>query len=82
MGVTAGGVSILEYLNADLVDEFSIALALVLFGSGTGLFEGVDASKLRLEAVSSEPSSWVTCPAYTVHAVAAYPRNGPEVWLV
>lgn len=67
MGVTAGGVSILEYLNAGLVDEFSIALALVLFGSETGLLEGVDSSKLTLEAVSSEPSSWVTRPAYTVH---------------
>src|ERR1700740_2414038 len=41
--VAGGGATILEYVNAGLIDEFSIALSPVLFGSGVRLFEGVDA---------------------------------------
>jgi dihydrofolate reductase len=37
------GATILEYVNAGLIDEFSTALSPVLFGSGIRLFEGVDA---------------------------------------
>ncbi|MET8469050.1 dihydrofolate reductase family protein [Streptomyces sp. NPDC006422] len=55
--IAGGGETILEYLNAGLVDEFTIALAPVLFGSGIRLFEGVDASKVALEQVGSESSS-------------------------
>ena len=32
--IAGGGATILEYLNAGLIDEFSIALSPVLFGSG------------------------------------------------
>ena len=31
-----------EYLNAGLIDEFSITVAPVLFGAGVSLFDGVD----------------------------------------
>jgi len=41
-----GGATILEYMNATLIDEFTIALSPVLFGSGIRLFEGVDAKNL------------------------------------
>jgi hypothetical protein len=41
--IAGGGATILEYVNAGLIDEFSIALSPVLFGSGIRLFEGVDA---------------------------------------
>jgi dihydrofolate reductase len=34
--IAGGGATILEYLNAGLIDEFSIALSPVLFGSGIG----------------------------------------------
>ena len=44
--IAGGGATILEYVNAGLVDEL-LALAPVLFGSGTRLFEGVDASRAR-----------------------------------
>lgn len=37
--IAGGGATILEYVNAGLIDEFSIALAPVLFGSGIRLFE-------------------------------------------
>jgi dihydrofolate reductase len=65
--VAGGGETILEYLNAGLVDEFSIALSPVLFGSGIRLFEGVDAGRVALEPVRSEASSRVTHLTYAVH---------------
>ncbi|MFF1675769.1 dihydrofolate reductase family protein [Streptomyces sp. NPDC058256] len=65
--IAGGGATILEHLNAGLVDEFSIALSPVLFGAGTRLFDGVDASRVALEPVRSEPSSRVTHLTYAVH---------------
>jgi dihydrofolate reductase len=38
--IAGGGATILGYLNAGPVDEFSIALSPVLFGSGIRAFEG------------------------------------------
>jgi len=64
--IAGGGATILEYLNAGLVDEFSITLSPVLFGTGTRLFDGVDASRIALEPVRSEPSSRVTHLTYAV----------------
>jgi dihydrofolate reductase len=65
--IAGGGATILEHLNAGLVDEFSIALSPVLFGAGTRLLDGVDASRIALEPVRSEPSSRVTHLTYAVH---------------
>ncbi|GLW30614.1 dihydrofolate reductase family protein [Actinoplanes regularis] len=65
--VAGGGATILEYVNAGLVDEFSIALSPVLFGAGIRLFDGVDASRVALEPVRSESSSRVTHLTYAVH---------------
>jgi dihydrofolate reductase len=65
--IAGGGATILEHLNAGLVDEFSITLSPVLFGAGTRLFDGVDASRVALEPVRSEPSSRVTHLTYAVH---------------
>ncbi|MFD4703136.1 dihydrofolate reductase family protein [Streptomyces niveus] len=64
--IAGGGATILEYLNAGLVDEFSIALSPVLFGAGIRLFDGVDASKIALEQVRSESSPRVTHLTYAV----------------
>lgn len=64
--VSGGGTTILEYVNAGLIDEFSIALSPVLFGSGIRLFEGVDAGRVALEQVRSEPSPRVTHVTYAV----------------
>ena len=58
--IAGGGATILEYVNAGLIDEFSIALSPVLFGSGIRLFEGVDAGRVALEPVRAEPSQRVT----------------------
>lgn len=64
--IAGGGAAILEYVNAGLVDEFSIALSPVLFGSGVRLFEGVDAARVALEPVRAEPTQRVTHLTYAV----------------
>ena len=64
--IAGGGATILQYLNVGLIDEFSIALAPVLFGSGIRLFEGVDAGRVALEPVRAEPTRWVTHLTYAV----------------
>ena len=64
--VAGGGATILEYVNAGLVDEFTIALSPVLFGSGVRLFEGVDAGRVALEPVRAEPTQRVTHLTYAV----------------
>src|SRR5678816_1354095 len=58
--IAGGGATILEYVNAGLIDEFSIALSPVLFGSGIRLFEGVDAGRVALSQVRAEPTGRVT----------------------
>jgi dihydrofolate reductase len=54
-------------VNAGLIDEFTIGLSPVLFGSGIPLFEGVDAGRVALEPVRAEPTQRVTHLTYTVH---------------
>jgi dihydrofolate reductase len=65
--IAGGGETILQYVNAGLVDEFSVALSPVLFGAGIRLFDGVDASRIALKPVHSESSPRVTHLTYTVH---------------
>jgi dihydrofolate reductase len=64
--IAGGGTTILEYVNAGLIDEFTIALSPVLFGSGIRLFEGVDADRVALEPVRAEPTQRVTHLTYAV----------------
>jgi len=64
--IAGGGATILEYLNAGLIDEFTIALSPVLFGSGIRLFEGVDASRVALEQIRAEGAPRVTHLTYAV----------------
>ncbi|WP_232660266.1 dihydrofolate reductase family protein [Pseudonocardia sp. TRM90224] len=64
--IAGGGAAVLQYLNAGLVDEFSITLSPVFFGAGTRLFEGVDADRIALEPVRTVSSPKVTHLTYTV----------------
>ena len=64
--IAGGGGTILQYLDAGLVDEFSVALSPVLFGSGIRLFDGVDAGRVALEQVRAEPTGRVTHLTYAV----------------
>jgi dihydrofolate reductase len=64
--IAGGGRVILEYVNAGLIDEFTVALSPVLFGAGIRLFEGVDAGRVALEQVRSEPTQRATHLTYAV----------------
>ena len=64
--IAGGAETIQEYLSTGLVDEFTIALSPVLFGSGIRLFEGVDAGRVALEQVRAEPTQRVTHLTYAV----------------
>ena len=64
--IAGGGATILEYLNAGLIDEFSLALSPVVFGSGIRLFEGVDADRVAVTAVRAEQTKWATHLTYAV----------------
>jgi dihydrofolate reductase len=66
--IAGGGATILEYVNAGLIDEFTVTLSPVLFGSGVRLFEGVDPSRVALEPIHAEPSPRVTHLTYAVRA--------------
>jgi len=64
--IAGGSAMIQQYLNAGLVDEFSIALSPVLFGAGTQLFDHVDASSVALEPIGSEATERATHLTYAV----------------
>jgi len=64
--IAGGGETILRYVNAGLIDEFTIALSPVLFGSGIRLFEGVDAGRVGLEPIHTEPAQRATHLTYAV----------------
>jgi dihydrofolate reductase len=64
--IAGGAHAIVQYLNAGLVDEFSIALAPVFFGEGVRLFEGIDRRKVSPEIVEAIHSPLVTHLRYAV----------------
>ena len=64
--IAGGANAIIQYLNAGLVDEFSIALAPVFFGAGIRLFEGIDQRKVALAIVEAIHSPLVTHLRYAV----------------
>lgn len=64
--IAGGGATILEFVNAGLIDEFTVTLSPVLFGTGIRLFEGVDAGRVALEPVRAEPTQGVTHLTYAV----------------
>ena len=47
--IAGGAETIQEYLDSGLIDEFSITLAPVLFGTGIRLFDRVDPDRLALD---------------------------------
>ena len=57
---------LVDVMNAGLIDEFTIALSPVLFGTGIRLFEGVDAGRVVLEPVRAEPTPRATHLTYAV----------------
>jgi dihydrofolate reductase len=64
--IAGGANAILQYLNAGLVDEFSIALAPVFFGAGIRLFDGIDRRKVAVDIEEAMHSPLVTHLRYAV----------------
>ncbi len=64
--IAGGADTIGQYLNAGLVDEFAIALAPVILGGGTRLFDGVDRTRFVFEISDVIHSPLVTHLRYEV----------------
>jgi dihydrofolate reductase len=54
--IGGGAHTIVEYLNAGLVEEMHVALSPVVFGEGIPLFGGIDRTKVALEIVGARAS--------------------------
>lgn len=64
---TTGGANVIQkYLNAGLVDEFTLHIVPVMLGSGVRLFDNMDHSKLTFELVEVVQSAAVSHMRYKV----------------
>jgi dihydrofolate reductase len=64
--IAGGAETIQEYLNAGVVDKFSVTLAPVLFVTGIRLFDRVDPDCVALSQVHTTASTRVTHLTYAV----------------
>lgn len=64
--LAGGGAAIVQYVNAGLIDELCIALSPLVLGAGVRLLEGVDANRVALDIMSSEPTERMTYLKYAV----------------
>lgn len=64
--IAGGAHTILQYLNAGLIDEFSIALSPVFLGAGIRLFDRVDRNRIGVDVVQAIHSPHVTHLTYAV----------------
>jgi dihydrofolate reductase len=62
-----GGADLIQqYLNAGLVNEFTISIAPVILGEGTRLFDCIEFGQIGLEVLDAVPSPRVTHLSYAV----------------
>jgi dihydrofolate reductase len=64
--IGGGGSTVIQYLNAGLVDEFFLAVAPTFLGGGLRLFEGIDKQSVAIEPVEVISSPKVTLLHYAV----------------
>jgi dihydrofolate reductase len=64
--ICGGRDVVLQYLHAGLVDELALSVAPVFLGEGLRLFDGIDKTKVALEAASATTSKDVTHVRYAV----------------
>lgn len=64
--IAGGADTIVQALNAGVVDEFHLAVSPVLFGAGVRLFDRIDAARIGIEQVSAESSPLTTHLRYRV----------------
>ena len=65
--ISGGASCIQQYLNAGLIDEFSIHLTPIMMGKGVRLFENIDLKKFSIEIKEVINSSEVTHLFYKVN---------------
>jgi dihydrofolate reductase len=65
--VSGGADTIVQYLNAGLVDELEIALAPVLLGGGTSLIREIDPDRVKVGIKEAIHSPRATHLKYEVH---------------
>jgi dihydrofolate reductase len=65
--VAGGADTIVQYLNAGLVDELEIALAPVLLGGGTSLIREIDPDRVKVGIKEAIHSPRATHLKYEVH---------------
>ncbi len=65
--ISGGSNTIVQYLNAGLIDELAIDVAPVVFGGGTLLFDGLDSDRIEIEIAEAIHSPLVTHLLYHVH---------------
>jgi dihydrofolate reductase len=58
--IAGGANAIVQYLNAGMVDEFTVPVAPVVFGSGTRLFEGADRHRFAFKVADTMGSPLVS----------------------
>jgi dihydrofolate reductase len=64
--IAGGGETILEYVNAGRIDEFTIALSPMVLGAGVRLFASVAAHRVALDPIHAESTERVTHLTYAV----------------
>jgi dihydrofolate reductase len=62
--IQGGANTIQQFLNAGLIDEFTIHLAPVFLGTGLRLFEGIDKDKYEIQLLEVIPSDLTTHVRY------------------
>lgn len=63
----AGGADVIQrYLNAGLIDEFTIHLAPVMLGEGVRLFDRINPESVKVEIADTVHSSQVTHLRYKI----------------
>jgi dihydrofolate reductase len=64
--IGGGANVILQYLNAGLIDDFTLSLAPIFLGDGLRLFDKVDSPKMSFDSVDAIRSPMVTHLTYAI----------------
>ena len=64
--ISGGGATVLQYLNAGLVDELLLSMAPTFLGGGVRLFEGIEKNAVEVSVLEVVSSPRVTHVRYGV----------------